>query len=139
MNKETLRTSYIDKGWEVQPVADWRLVSAVEGKVKYDVNVASPEDKFGTVQVVVLEDGKVGESSTAGGFWKDAVSDFGSDLRAFLTGKEKGSVYAISVSSTKEQDEVAEVKVYTTVTGGVEVSTYVVKRRADVFDFKQII
>lgn len=133
MNKEALRTEFINKGWEVQPVADWTTVSVIEGKTKYDVNAVSPENVFGTAQVVEDANGAV-----ADGFWKDKV-DFTTDLRAFLDSKEAGAVYAISATEIKEADEVAEVKVYSGVTGGVEVATYVVKRRNDTFDFKKIV
>lgn len=134
MTKEQLRTSYVDKGWEVQPVSDWTLVSSIEGKEKYDVNAVSPENKFGTAQVVV----KDGEA-TALGFWVDAPTTFAVDLRAFIDTMEAGTIFAISVTEIKEADEIAEVKAYKESGSDVTVDSYVVKRRNDTFSFKKIV
>lgn len=139
MTKEELRTQYITDGWEVQPVANWTPVSAVEGLIKYDVNVVSPDNKFFTAQVVVKDDGGVSENAVPEGQWKNQTPSFAEALRTFLDTREVGSVFAIAVSQIREADEVAEAEVYTNSASDVVKDTYVVKRRNDTFDFKKLV
>ena len=126
MTKEELRTHYVDLGWEVQPVANWTLVSKVEGKEKFDVNCVSPANAFGTAQVVVDANGAVAE-----GFWKEATESFTEALRTHARSFEAGAtIFATSLSNVVEADEVGEVTVYKE-DGSKE--TYVVKRREGTF------
>lgn len=133
MTKDELRTSYVDLGWEVQPVASWGVVSVVEGKTKYDVNVVSPDNKFGTAQIV--EDGT---GAVAEGFWKEAVVDtFTSRLRTYLdTIEDLATVFAVAVTDTKEADSVATCIAY--MEDG-SAKNYVVKERADVFTHVELV
>lgn len=132
MTKEQLRTSYTDLGWEVQPVADWVVVSLIEGKTKYDVNVVSLENQFGTAQVVEDATGAVAE-----GFWKTSEVSFGEGLRTFLDTLEAlAPVFAVSVSDSKEADRVATCIGY--MTDG-SVKNYSVKERGDVFSYVELI
>ena len=133
MNKSELRQSYVDAGWEVQPVANWILVSQVGSKVKYDVNAASPDNSFGTAQVVVIDDGGAGETAVAAGFWADSPVGFGAAVRDYARGLEGGTVFAVEVTNVNEADEVATAKAYSDIGA---VSEYVVKRRAGTFSFK---
>jgi hypothetical protein len=136
MNKAELRDSYVAKGWEVQPVADWRQVSSVEGKVKYDVNVVSPKEDFATAQVVVVDDGGAGETAVADGVWKDKEPTFDTRLRDHLATLEAGPVFAVAVVETYGADSVAECKAYM---NDGSVKDYVVKERNDTFDHKELI
>ena len=125
MTKEELRTHYVDLGWEVQPVANWTLVSKVEGKEKFDVNCVSPANQFGTAQVVVDANGAVAE-----GFWKEATESFTEALRTHVRTFEGGAIFAVSLGAISEADEVGEATVYNA-DGSKE--TYVVKRREGAF------
>lgn len=135
MTKEELRTNYINQGWEVQPIADWILVSFVEGKVKYDVNVVSPENRFGTVQVVVVDNEGVNEEATAEGFWKEIATPFRDEVRTFLDTKEVGTVFAVAITNVFEEDLIAEAKAYLT---DFSTKNYVIKKRDDVLSFQEI-
>lgn len=147
MTKQELRDYYAGLGWEVpEPTiidsegtrSNWQKVSNVEGKVKYDVPVVSPDNKFGTAQVVVTDDGGAGETAVAEGFWKDQPATFNDELRTFLDSKEGGQVYAIVTNEIFVADEAAEVTAYQ---GASTVSPkrYIVKKRNDTFDFKEVI
>lgn len=126
MTKEELRQSYINKGWTVQPVAEWRKVSVVEGKEKYDVNCVSPTNQFGTAQVVVDANGAVAE-----GFWKESATSFTEALRTHARSFEAGTtIFAVTLGEVKEADEVGEVTVYKK---DKTKQTYVVKRRGGTF------
>ena len=132
MTKEELRTHYTGLGWEVQPVQNWLLVSSVEGKHKYDVNVASPDNKFGTAQVVVTDDGGANEEAVAEGFWKEAATSFTEALRTHARSfEDAAAVFAVKLGDVSEADEVGDVTVYKT-DGSIE--KYVVKRRNDTFE-----
>jgi len=132
MNKEELRTHYVGLGWTAQPVADWRKVSDVEGVEKYDVNVVSPDNVFGTAQVVV-RDGV----ATAEGMLKDKVESFTEALRTHARSFEaEAPVFAVKLGEVSEQDEVGEVTVYNT--DGSTVS-YVVKRRDGAFEHQALV
>ena len=137
MNKETLRTHYVELGWEVQPVANWRLVSQVEGKSKYDVNAVSPANVFGTAQVVVTDDNGANEEAVAEGFWKDKTESFTEALRTqALTYEAAASIFAVKLGEVSEADEVGEVVVYNE--DGSK-ATYVVKRRDGTFSHKALV
>ena len=138
MNKVELRQSFVDLGWEVQPVANWTKVSEVGGKVKYDANAASPDDNFGTAQVVVVNDRVTGESATAAGFWATAptVTTFADAAHTYTSGIEGGSIFAVSVTDTNEDDEVAKATAYM-IDGSVD--NYVLKRRAGTFSFMLLV
>ena len=132
MTKEELRQSYVDLGWEVAPVAQWLLVSKVEGKEKYDVNCVSPTNAFGTAQVVVDANGAVAE-----GFWKESDESFTEALRTEARSYEAGAtIFAVTIGEVKEADEVGEVTVYKE-DGSKE--TYVVKRRGGTFSHVAIV
>jgi len=131
MTKEELRTQYVNQGWEVQPVADWRVVSQIEGKTKYDVNAVSPVNVFGTAQVVEDSTGAVAE-----GFWKDKDTTFTEDLRAYAQSLEAGQVFAVSLGEISDADEVAEVKVYK---DDGSVQNFAVKRRNGTFEHVALI
>jgi len=139
MTKDELRTQYVGQGWTVQPTASWIKTSDVDGKLKYDVNVVSPDNIFGTAQVIVTGDGTSSEAASAWGMLKAPAATFDQDLRAFLDSKEGGAVYCIAVTNSKPSDEVATVVTYETVTGGVSAKNYVVKRRAGVFAFQPLV
>jgi len=132
MNKLELRDSFIAKGWTVEPVVDWRLVSQVEDVEKYDVNVVSPDDTFQTAQVKVI-----GDVATPLGAFKEVPSTFSERLRTFLdTIEVSAGVFAVVVSDTKESDEVATCVAY--MEDG-SVANYAVKERADTFSFKELV
>jgi len=136
MTKNELRQSYVDAGWTVQAVAQWLLVSEVDGKRKYDVNAVSPENRFGTAQVVVDDDGGAGESAVAQGFWVDQGETFSQAVRDYARTLEQGGIFAITVEDISEQDEVAEALVYN---ADGSTARYAVKRRADTFSVVALI
>lgn len=136
MTKSELRQSYVNEGWEVQPVAQWVKVSEVEGKAKYDVNAVSPDNKFGTAQVVVTDDGGAGETAVAEGFWKEASPNFDAEVRSYVSGLEGNGVFAVAVAQVYAGDEIAEAKAY--MDDGT-VGEYVVKRRQGAFSFAQLV
>lgn len=132
MNKEELRDSYIAKGWEVQPVANWLKVSEVEGKAKYDVNAVSPDNVFGTAQVV-----EQNGIATAEGFWKDKADSFEGRLRTYLdTIEANASIFAISTKTLSARDSVAVCIAYKE---DGTLSEYVVKERDNTFSFNQLV
>jgi len=131
MTKEQLRTEYITKGWTVQEVADWRKVSDVEGVEKYDVNVVSPDNRFGTAQVVVRSD-----EAVADGLLKDKEDSFTDRLRTFVRTLEAGTVFAVSLGDVSDEDCVGIANVY--FTDGTK-KTFVVKERNNTFTYKQLI
>lgn len=142
MNKTQLRQSYVDAGWEVANVADWLRVSEVEGKVKYDVNAVSPENVFGTGQVVVTDDNGQNEEATALGFWVDSPSSFEEDLRTWARSFEgvtpagfPAAIFSVSLEDTRPVDEVGDLRV--TLDDGT-VRTFRVKRRNDTFTFVEL-
>jgi hypothetical protein len=136
MTKNELRQSYVDAGWTVQAVAQWLLVSEVGGKRKYDVNAVSPENKFGTAQVVVDDDNGAGETAVAQGFWVDQGETFSQAVRDYARTLEGGSVFAITVEDISEQDEVAEALAY--MDDGSKVR-YAAKRRGGTFSVVELI
>lgn len=152
MTKEELRADYISKGWTVDPIfitisgpdgdvqqPNWKVVSNVDGVVKYDVNVISPENRFGTAQVVVTDDNGAGESAVADGFWVDKVQPitFEGELKTYLeTIEASAQVFAVAVTLANTTDEIAECKAY--MEDG-SVKNYVVKRRNDTFTHKELI
>ena len=136
MNKTELRQSFVDLGWEVEPVAGWIKVSEVQGKSKYDVNAVSPEDAFGTAQVVVVDDSGAGESATAAGFWVAPSTTFHEETRAFASGLEGGTVFAVAVTDVNAADEIALATAY--MSDGA-VNNYVIKRRSNAFSFKLLL
>ena len=134
--KAELRQSYIDAGWEVEPVAKWRNAGSVGNKTKYDVHVFSPENKKGDAQVVVTDDGGQSESAVAEGFWKDTPSTFDADVREYASGLEGGQVFAVAITQVFAADEVAEARAY--MSDG-STKQYVVKRRSGSFSFKELV
>jgi hypothetical protein len=130
MNKTQLRDDYISNGWEVQPVANWRLVSSVEGKNKYDINAVSPDNKFGTAQCVVTDDGGPSEEAIPLGFWVTPETSFNAALRTYLDTLETGDVFATAATQVFADAEVAEVNGYKT---DGSVAKYCVKRRSGTF------
>ena len=136
MTKTELRQSFVALGWEVQPVVQWVKVSEVQGKSKYDVNAVSPEDAFGTAQVVVVDDSGAGESATAAGFWVAPSTTFDEDTRAYATGLEGGNVFSVSVTDVNSADKVALATAY--MSDG-SVNNYVIKRRADTFSYQLLL
>lgn len=135
MNKAELRTQYITEGWEVQDVVDWRKVSEVKGKVKYDVNAVSPDNKFGTAQVIVTDDGGASEEAIADGFWKTSTTSFSEALRTFARGLEGGVLFAVKLGEVSEQDEVGLVTAYFT---DKSTKTFAVKRRNSAFSHQEL-
>lgn len=136
MNKQELRADYISRGWEVQPVSDWRLVQVNVGKALYDVNVVNPKDEFCVAQVVVVNDNGIDETATPKGVWKDATPDFAARLREYLDSIEGAAgVFAIAVANMYASDQVAECLAYKT---DGSVTNYVVKERNDTFSFKAL-
>lgn len=139
MNKTELRDSYIAKGWEVQPVANWLKVSEVEGKVKYDVNVVSPDNVFGTAQVVITGDNTPEEATEVLGLWKEKEegATFQERLRTFLNGiEEVASIFAVKTKDVSEKDAVATCSVYKT---DGTTQTYVVKERDGVITYNALV
>ena len=132
MTKEALRTEYVNLGWEVQPVVNWKVVSQIEGKTKYDVNVVSPANVFGTAQVVEDASGAVAE-----GFWKDSGPTFTVRLRTFLnTIEELAPVFAVATNDNKEQDQVATCIAY--MEDG-SIKNYAIKERNDTFSYVELV
>lgn len=120
----------------MQPVKAWRKVSDVDGVVKYDVNVVTPDDNFHTAQVKVTGDDTGSETAKPLGVMKDTPSTFDEDARDWLRDKEQNTngVFAISVDEVFEQDEVVEATAY--MTDNTE-TKYVVKRRNGSFEFQE--
>jgi len=136
MNKAELRQSFVELGWEVEPVASWIKVSKVQGKAKYDVNVASPDNVFATAQVIVAADGSAAEIAMPSGSWEAAATTFDEAVRAYASGLEGGAVFAVAVTDINEADEVGLATAYMN-TGSVE--NYVIKRRAGAFSFNRLL
>jgi hypothetical protein len=135
--KAELRDSYIAAGWAVQPVANWLPVSLVDGRQKYDVQVASPDDEFATAQVVVDDDGGPSEDARAAGIQWDRLSvGFPEALRSYIESIEGAQVFAVSVDQVFEQEEVATVTAY--MDDGSQ-AKYAVKRRNGTFSQKALI
>ena len=136
MNKTELRQSVVDQGWTVQQVSDWVLVSQVEGVRKYDVNVIDPDNKFFTAQVIVTDDGGAGETAVASGGLVEQAESFDEAVRDYVSTLEGGGIFAIAITQTYPQDEVALATVYND--DGSQ-ANFVVKRRTDTFSFVQLV
>lgn len=135
--KTELRDSYIAAGWAVQPVANWLAVSLVDGRQKYDVQVASPDDEFATAQIVVDDDGGPSEDARAVGVQWDKLSvGFDEALRSFIQSIEGAQVFAVSVDQTFPEEEVAVATAY--MDDGSQ-AKYAVKRRNGTFSVKALI
>jgi hypothetical protein len=135
MNKSELRQSFVDDGWTVQAVANWQLVSNVEGVVKYDANYVSPDNRFGTAQVIVTNDGVAGETAVASGAFVTPEVTFDAAVRDYVTSLEGVTVanvviFAVAVTKTFPQDEIALATAYKA--DGSQ-ANYVVKRRNGTF------
>ena len=138
--KAQLRDQYIAQGWTVQPVANWLLVSSVDGLVKYDVQAVSPDrTRWGAAQVVVTDDGGPAEDADALGFWVDTPdATFASALHTYVRGLEGANVgggvtvFAVRVltDTISERDEVGEAIAYLS---NDTKSRYAVKRRNGAF------
>ena len=136
MNRAELRQSFVDLGWAVEPVSSWIKVSEVQDKTKYDVKAVSPDDAFGTAQVVVVDAGGAGEVATAAGFWATPSATFDESIRAYASGLESGSVFAVAVADVNNADEIALATAYMS-DGAVD--NYVIKRRSDTFSFQLLL
>ena len=130
--KSELRQSFVDQGWVVQPVADWLLVSTVDGIVKYDVNVVSPspEYRFGTAQVVVTDNGGAAEEATPFGAFSPSEPSFDQAVREYAAGLEGATIFAVAITDVFPSDEVALATAY--LATGAQ-AHYVVKRRNGTF------
>jgi CxxC motif-containing protein len=133
MTQEELRTEYIGRGYTVEPVETWILVSKVDGVEKYDVNVITPDNRFVTAQVVVRD----GEAE-ATGVWKEVEmpESFEQRLRVYIRTLEGGTVFAIALDEVKEADSVATATAY--MSDGSK-KRYVVKERDNTFSNKELI
>ncbi len=136
MTKTELRDSFIAQGFAVQPVAQWTLVSQVEGVVKYDANVADPSFRFYTAQVVVTDDGGPAEDATPLGSLVTPEITFDEAVRTYVLGLEVAPIFAIAITQTFPADEVALATAYNN--DGSQ-ANYVIKRRADTFSFVQLV
>lgn len=114
MNKAELLADYEAQGWTVQPISDWRLVSAVKNKVKYDLNVADLDEEIRTVQVVVTDEGTPEERARPQGYWVPRDLPFTEALRVFARAREidRNATFAITVEQIIEGDEAAVVLEY---------------------------
>ena len=137
MTKDELRNSLIANGWEVAALDQWRLVEQLGERSMYDVPAVSPEDRFGTSQVVVIDDGGAGETATARGFIAGADETFDQAVRDYVRGIEEsvGAIFAIEITRTNEPDEVALATAYNS--DGSQ-ANYVVKRRNATFGQVQL-
>lgn len=133
MTIDQLIASYEAKGWKVD-VASLRKVSSVSGAEKYDINVVSPTNHFGTAQIVV----KDGEAIAYGVLEDTTDRSFSERLAKFVRSKEAGAIFAISVNETNESDKTAVVTVYSGTTT-VTAKKFIVRERNNTFDFKEII
>ena len=138
--KAELRATYLADGWKVEPLDKWQRVSkeGAPGPVIYDVGIFTPAPNgvYKTAQVYVTDDGGSGEAAEPRGALVVEGITFDAALRTYLDTLEKaGPVFAVSVSQSFTQDELAEVKVY--LEDGATV-IYAVKRRADTFSFKAL-
>lgn len=133
MNKETLRQAYLDKGYEVDPVEKWALVSLVNGVKKYDVNVITPDKQFVTAQVIEKDD-----VCTPAGVIKEQepVEPFTEKLHNYVRGLEKNGVFAVTIGDTSDADKVGVATVYL---DNGSVKKFVVKERNDTFAHKELV
>lgn len=140
MNKSELRQSYVDLGYEVEPVATWDKVSEVGSTSKYDVNVVSPNGEFYTAQVIVTDDGQAGEAAEASGRWKSTPARFSEELAAYLRSIENDTVLAIAVTQEYSLDSVALVEAFIKATPTtVSKKTYVVYKRNNTFSYSEVV
>lgn len=124
---------YSGLGWKIDE-SSVVLVSDVGGAKKYDVNVASPDQRFGTAQFVE-RDGVF----TAQGFWEEREASFEQRLRAYIRGLEgSGNIFAITVRDVYEADAAALVTAYIGATD-VTASNYIVTERNDTFNYRLVI
>lgn len=138
MTKEQLRQSYVDQGWEVEPIDQWRQVSAVGSKTKYDVPVVDPNGQFYTAQVVVKEDNTAAEEAEPEGQWKVDEPSFSQRLNTYLRSLEGGQLFAVAVDRAFSGQEVAECFGYFDDGTGVTRRTYVVKYREQQWSYEQL-
>lgn len=138
MTKQELRDDLISKGYTVAPLDKWFLVSNVDGVVKYDLSIEK-DGVFQTAQCKVTGDGTQSEVATPLNSIATKIPTFSESLKTFMLSKEVGSTYAIVRREIKEEDEFAIVDAYTLENGTLTRKSYGVKRRSDVFDFKEII
>ena len=144
--KAGLRTSFMSQGWEVQPVASWKPVSHPDlDIVKYDVEVASPDGEFFTVQAVVTDDGGPSESAVAKGRWATVTvtATFEDAARTWLLNEEtnRSDVFAIRVAAVYSDDELLEAILYTSAIPDphiVSEQLVLVKRRSGTFSLMPV-
>lgn len=132
MTYDALLADYETKGWKIDR-GSATIVSDVGGVIKYDINVVSPDNQFGTAQVVV----KNGEAY-ATGFWQERTdTTFAERLNTYVRSMETGDVFAITVEQIYTADSAAVVTAYQG-TATVTATKFIVKERADTFSFKPV-
>lgn len=137
MTKAELRDDLIADGYTVDIVDNWSLVSNVQEVRKYDVK-GEKDGEFFTGQIKVIDEGGENETATALSGFVPKTS-FTDDLKTFTLSKEVGSVYAVVTKEVFTGDEFAIVDVYTLTSSTISKKVFGVKRRAGVFDFKEIV
>jgi len=160
MNKEELRTSYVEKGYRVPPVVDWteketykRTLKKKDGEEKsktidvkvYEVLIADSEQRIGNALVEVINDGETNDENRVIENakpinWENVGEPFDTSLRDWLLEQEKTdtSIFAIVVEHIYAKDEVAHVLLYTKQADGVIVSNHVAKRRDNLFSLMTV-
>jgi len=139
--KEESRAAKKAEGFAVEPVAEWDLVSDVDGTKAYDVNFEY-NGTFATAKVKVVNDGLPTETAEVVAKLQvptAPVETFTDRLATFLRSMEKGPVFAISRENVNEADATATVLVYQELNGKVTETRYIVRERAGVFSFKEIV
>jgi hypothetical protein len=132
MTYDALLTEYEGKGWKIDR-SSAVIVSDVGGVIKYDINVVSPNNDFGTAQVVV----KNGEAY-ATGFWQERTeTTFPERLNTYIRSMEAGDVFAITLDQIYASDSAALVTAYQGTTS-VTATKFIVKERSNTFSFKPV-
>jgi hypothetical protein len=132
MTYEALLADYESKGWKVDR-ASTRVVSTVGDAIKYDINVVSPDNTFGTAQVVIKDN-----EAIALGFWKERVGNtFEERLLAFIRSMEGGDIFAITIEQIYSNDSAALVTAYQGA-ATVTANKFIVKERDNAFSYKPV-
>ena len=138
MNKAQLREALIARGFTIPEVKDWSLVSKVEDSIKYDVKFEK-DGIFAVGQVKVTgndteEEGAVGLNAFA-----EPEVPFITKLDNFIRSKEVAPIHALVKKEVYDTDKAAVVDVYILTDKTVSKKTFLVRERANTFDYKEIV
>jgi len=125
---------YRSKGWSVDETT-LTLVSKVDDMQKYDVNVVSPDNVFGTAQIIESPDGAI-----ASGIWaeqKVVTKSFPELLTDYVRSLETGDVFAVVIGNIFQNDNSAIATKYTGTTTVAE-KQILIKYRNNAFSVKEI-